>query len=83
DAMPIASSGHGMGREYEGAAAVKDAENAVKLLRKNGVLTAAVFYGTAGHLESVSQIFGKEYVRIRSLNQLADGAAALLKRTLV
>ena len=83
DAMPLAAPGRRMGREYEGAAAVKDAESAVRTLRRNGTLVGAVFYGTAGHLPDVSQIYGKEYVRIRSLSQIADGAAALLKRTMV
>ena len=82
DAMPLASAEHRMGREYEGAAAVKDAEEAVKELRESGVLVGAVFYGTAGHLENVSQIYGKEYVRIRSLAQLAEGAGELIKRSI-
>ena len=69
-------------KEYEGVIAVSDTEKAVHDLRKAGIRTAAVFFGSAAHLENVQQIYGKEYVRIRKLNRIADGAAELIRMTL-
>ena len=69
-------------KEYEGVIAVSDTEKAVHDLRKAGIRTAAVFFGSSAHLENVQQIYGKEYVRIRKLNRIADGAAELIRMTL-
>ena len=69
-------------KEYEGVIAASDTEKAVHDLRKAGIRTAAVFFGSASHLENVQQIYGKEYVRIRKLNRIADGAAELIRMTL-
>ncbi len=69
-------------KEYEGVIAASDTEKAVHDLRKAGIRTAAVFFGSAAHLENVQQIYGKEYVRIRKLNRIADAAADLIRMTL-
>lgn len=69
-------------KEYEGVTAVSDTEKAVHDLRKAGIRTAAVFFGSVSHLENVQQIYGKEYVRIRKLNRIADAAQDLIRMTL-
>ena len=70
------------GRNYEGAAAVDDAAAAVKALRSEGIRTAAVFHGSTSHLENVCRIYGKEYIRVRSLQRFADGVTDLLQKLL-
>ena len=81
DSMQIPPDGsHVFPREYEGDIAVKDAADAVKLLRKDGIRTAAIFFGASSHLDAVHQIYGQDYVRIRSLNQFSDAVGQLLKR---
>lgn len=73
---------HMLPREYEGDVAVKDAAEGVKLLRKSGIRTAAIYFGPTTHLDNVHQIYGQDYVRIRSLSQFSDAVGMLLKRSL-
>lgn len=69
-------------REYEGAPAVEAAASAVRAAREDGIHTAAVFAGSTAHLGSLSRIYGKEYVCIRKLDQLAAAVLELLRMTL-
>ena len=78
DSMPIASGGLLGGKEYEGELSVREARKAVSDLREDGIRTAAVFLGSSAHLDNVHQIFGKEYVRIQTIAQLADGVSELI-----
>ena len=83
DSMPLAVPGaHFNGREYEGALSVLEAQKAVKELRADGIRTSAVFLGATAHLDNVHQIFGKEYVRISKIAQLADGVSSLIEMVL-
>ena len=69
------------GKNYEGSIAVSDAAAAVKALRSDGIRTAAVFHGSTSHLENVYRIYGKEYVRVQSLQQFSGCVADLLQMT--
>ena len=71
-----------MRREYEGAPAVEAAASAVRAAREDGIHVAAVFAGSTAHLGSLSRIYGKEYVCIRKLDQLAAAVLELLRMTL-
>ena len=83
DSTPLApEAGKTRGRNYEGLAPVEDARRAVNALRADGIYTAAIFHGASSHLENLYQIYGKEYVRIRSLAQLAPGVISLLQMLL-
>lgn len=83
DSTPLApEAGKTKGRNYEGLAPVEDARRAVNALRADGIYTAAIFHGASSHLENLYQIYGKEYVRIRSLAQLAPGVISLLQMLL-
>ena len=83
DSVPLASKpGSLFSRDYEGDAAVREAAAAVRLLRSHSIHCGAVFYGSSSHLDNVHQIYGQQYVRIRSLNQLADGVSQLLQMNL-
>ncbi|MEE0954946.1 MAG: hypothetical protein U0L49_03910 [Eubacterium sp.] len=83
DSMQIpADSDHILPREYEGDVAVRDAAESVKLLRKSGIRTSAIYFGPNTHLDNVHMIYGQDYVRIRSLSQFADAVSQLLKRSL-
>ena len=78
DSMPIASGGRLGGKEYEGELSVREAGKAVSALREDGIRTSAIFLGSSAHLDNVHQIFGKEYVRIQTIAQLADGVSELI-----
>ena len=78
DSTPLPSQGLLMQREYEGEAAVKAAQDAVKRLWESGVRVGAVFHGNTSHLENVHRIYGHAYVRIQKANQLAQGVSDLL-----
>ncbi|MBR6350923.1 MAG: hypothetical protein IKR93_01200 [Firmicutes bacterium] len=78
DSTPLAGSGGLLPREYEGAAAVRAAEDTVRALRSEGLLVGAVFHGNSSHLENVSQIYGHAWVRIQKAAQLAQGVSDLL-----
>ena len=78
DSTPLAAPGLMLPKEYEGAPAVKAAEDAVKALRSRGVKVGAIFHGNSSHLENVHQIYGHAYVRIRKASQLAQGVSDLL-----
>ena len=69
-------------REYEGDEPVRDAQEAVRKLRADGVSVCALFYGASAHLDEVHQIYGNQYVRIKTLSQLPDGVCELLGRSL-
>lgn len=83
DSMQIPpDAGHVFSREYEGAVAVEDAAEGVKQLRKNGIRTGAIYLGATSHLDNVHQIYGQDYVRIKSLSQFSDAVGTMLKRML-
>ena len=78
DTTPLAGEGLRMNREYEGAAAVKAVENAVRSIRKDGIRAGAVFHGNSGHLDDLHEIYGQSCVRIRKVTQLAQGVSDLM-----
>lgn len=69
-------------REYDNYAAVADTAQAVKELRQSGVHVGAIFTGVSTHVENVRTIFGKQFVRVQQVDQLARAAGALLQMTL-
>ena len=67
---------------YEGLPPVEAAESAVRELKAEHIHTAAVFHGATTHLENAYRIYGKEYIRIRSLAQLSAGFTDLMQSAL-
>ena len=74
--------GSAFGKNYEGNAAVEDAADAVKKLRADGIRTAAVFHGSTSHLENLYRIYGKEYIRVQSLQQFSGSVVELMRMAL-
>ena len=74
--------GSAFGKNYEGDAAVGDAADAVKKLRADGIRTAAVFHGSTSHLENLYRIYGKEYIRVQSLQQFSGSVVELMRMAL-
>ena len=70
------------GKNYEGNAAVEAAADAVKKLRADGIRTAAVFHGSTSHLENLYRIYGKEYIRVQSLQQFSGSVVDLMRMAL-
>ncbi len=83
DSTPIAPCGtRTKPANYEGLPPVEAAESAVKELKREHIHTAAVFHGATAHLENAYRIYGKEYIRIRSLAQLSAGFTDLMQSAL-
>ena len=78
DSSPIAAGGRFLAREYEGDAAVRLTEKAVRELKNDGIRVGAVFHGTSSHLEDLGRIYGHACIRIRKPSQLAQGFSDLL-----
>ena len=79
--MP-AKEGSFFEREYEGEEAVRNTAEAVKSMRSLGIRTAAIYLGPNTNLENLHLIYGKEYVRIQKIEQLANGVSELLQMIL-
>lgn len=83
DSVPLPpKKGSLFSREYEGDEPVRDAREAVRKLVSDGIHTGALFYGSTSHLEQVHQIYGQQYVRVKTLGQLPDAVCELLRRSL-
>ncbi len=68
--------------DYVGAPAVDDAAAEVRALRRRGVACAAVFDGEDLARRDCERIFGRAYVRVRSVERMADAVASLVIRGL-
>ena len=68
-----------LGRDYDGAPAVKDAAREVRALERRGVRVGAVFMGPAANVPAAESIYGRNLARIRSMDQLAAAAGTLLQ----
>lgn len=69
-------------RRYDGYNALLDTRNAVQELRNEHILVGAVFTGVAARLSNVSAIYGKEYIRVRKINELSLGFSSLIQMML-
>ena len=83
DSTPIPPGrGSRFSHAYEGDMPVRDAHEAVRKLTAAGIRTSALFYGSTAHLEQVHQIYGQQYVRVKTLSQLPDAVCEILRRSL-
>ena len=67
------------GHDYADAPAVEDAAREVRALRQRGVRVGAVFMGPALNAPSAETIYGRHLAHIRSMDQLAAAAGALIQ----
>lgn len=74
-AMPI-------GRDYGDQAAVDDTAAQVRALRSQGFRVGAIFLGLDRDVPALKTIYGREFVRIRQVDQLAGAVGTLLQRQL-
>lgn len=75
-------NGHIISMDYSGAAAVKDAAKQVSRLHRDGISVGAIFMGDDRNAADAATIFGKQMVRIRGAEQLADAAGSLIRQQL-
>ena len=68
-----------LGRDYSDRAAVEDAAQEVRALRRRGVRVAAVFMGENSSVPAAEEIYGRSLARIRSMDQLAGAAGTLIQ----
>jgi len=76
------NSGAPFGQDYDGESAVSDAAAQVRALRRANVSVAAVYMGTDENVRNAGLIYGKSFVRIRSMDQLARAAGGLIQEEL-
>lgn len=69
-------------RDYGDEAAVADTAAEVKALRRQGFRVGAIFFGLTRDVPSVKAIYGREFVRIQKIDQLAGAVGALLQMQL-
>ena len=67
------------GRDYADEPAAEDAAREVRALRQKGVRVAAVFTGEDSSAGNAAMIYGRSCARIRSMDQLAGAAGALIR----
>ena len=86
DAMPndsmriLPSDEAPFGHDYGEETAVNDTAAEVRMLRRNDIRVSAVFMGEDDGVMNAEHIYGKEYVRIREIDQMAKAAGELLKK---
>lgn len=81
DSQRILSSEHApLGRSYEDDVSVRDTASEVRALRANGIHVSAVFMGNDAAAHNAAQIYGKEFTRIRQIDQLAKAAGRLIQK---
>ena len=69
-----------LGRDYADRAAVEDTAREVRALRQKNVRVAAVFTGEDRSAGDAEEIYGRSLARIRTMDQLAGAAGALIRR---
>lgn len=70
---------HPFSRNYSDRAAVEDTAREVRSLRRKGIRVAAVFMGETLSVPNAEEIYGKNWARIRSMDQLAGAAGTLIR----
>ena len=68
------------GSAYEEHTAIKDTAAEVRALRKNGIHVSAVFMGNDDKVTNAKQIYGKEFTRIRQIDQLSKATGRLIQK---
>ena len=78
DSERIAAGGkYPLGRAYEGDPAAEDAEEAVREIRKNGILIYGLFLGRTDNIENLHRIYGKDQVCIHDISRFAKACGEL------
>lgn len=68
------------GHDYSDDISVNDAANEVRALRDKGIHVSAVFMGNDAAANSAEKIYGKEFTRIRRIDELAKAAGRLIQK---
>jgi len=80
DGHRIAPNGRNpLSRDYGGQTGVDDTAAEVHALRQNGTRVCAVFMGDSDNVPAAKKIFGRDFVRIRRMDELADAAGKLIE----
>ena len=75
-----ASKDNPLGCNYEDDAGVKDAAKEVRNLKKNGIRVGAILFGSHDASKEARVIYENEYVRMKSVDQLANAAGFLIRK---
>mgnify|MGYP004464483483 FL=1 len=59
---------------------MKDAANEVRNLKKNGIRVGAILFGSHDASKEARMIYENEYVRMKSVDQLANAAGFLIRK---
>lgn len=75
-----ASKDNPLGCNYEDDAGVKDAAKEVRNLKKIGIRVGAILFGSHDASKEARIIYENEYVRMKSVDQLANAAGFLIRK---
>ena len=74
-----ASAENPFGHDYGDTFGVLDAAAEVRALRAKGFHVSAIFMGESSTASNASVIYGKEFARIKGIDQLAKAAGLLIQ----
>lgn len=66
-------------REYTDQIAVEDATEQVQQLKRRGIQVVGIFMGSERGLQTVRQIFGRDFVRIEDIRQFSEVVGKILQ----
>ena len=79
DVVKLFSEERGDYSPYEGETSVRDTAYEVRLLRAEGIAVICVFTGEDEDLPAAATIYGRDFVRVRKIDQLADTVGLLIQ----
>ena len=79
DVVKIRDAGSGENTDYEKRAGLRDTALEVRSARSDGIAVLCIFTGEDEDLVSAQLVYGRDFVRIRSMDQLADSVGLLIQ----
>ena len=79
DVIRIHDSAHPEGLPYESDAGIKNTAKEVRCAVGEGINVLCIFTGTDDDLPAAKLVYGRDFVRIRSFDMLADTVASLIQ----
>jgi len=79
DVVKLPVAGGGEGAAYEKQAGLRDTALEVRSARADGIAVLCIFTGKDEDLPAARLVYGRDFVRIRSIDQLADTVGLLIQ----
>ena len=79
DVVKIHTASAGEGADYEKQAGLRDTALEVRSARADGIAVLCIFTGEDEDLSAARMVYGRDFVRIRGMDQLADTVGLLIQ----